>query len=85
MLPSSRDGLLDLRLFLHQRNGHGERRHLPDISGIYPVWCGHPEPGRERLSGVACALGTIILAIVIGTILLLRGLVGGERIAIMKA
>jgi iron(III) transport system permease protein len=35
--------------------------------------------------GVACALGTIILAIVIGTILLLRGLVGGERIAIMKS
>jgi iron(III) transport system permease protein len=35
--------------------------------------------------GVACALGTIILTIVIGTILLLRGLVGGERIAIMKS
>ena len=35
--------------------------------------------------GVACALGTIILAIVIGTILLLRGLVGGERVAILKS
>jgi iron(III) transport system permease protein len=34
--------------------------------------------------GVACALGTIILAIVIGTILFLRGLVGGERVAILK-
>jgi iron(III) transport system permease protein len=34
--------------------------------------------------GVACALGTIILVIVIATILLLRALVGGERIAILK-
>ncbi|HEV8641594.1 MAG TPA: ABC transporter permease subunit [Methylomirabilota bacterium] len=34
--------------------------------------------------GVACALGTIILGIVIGTILLLRALVGGERVAILK-
>jgi iron(III) transport system permease protein len=35
--------------------------------------------------GVACALGTIILAIVIGAILLLRGLVGGDRVAILKS
>jgi iron(III) transport system permease protein len=34
--------------------------------------------------GVACALGTIILAIVIGSVLLLRALVGGERVAILK-
>jgi iron(III) transport system permease protein len=35
--------------------------------------------------GVACALGTIILAIVIGTVLLLRALIGGDRVAILKA
>ena len=35
--------------------------------------------------GVACALGTIILAIVIGAVLLLRGLVGGDRVAILKS
>ncbi|MBI3826176.1 MAG: ABC transporter permease subunit [Candidatus Rokubacteria bacterium] len=34
--------------------------------------------------GVACALGTIILAIVIGAVLLLRALMGGERVAILK-
>ncbi len=34
--------------------------------------------------GVACALGTIILVIVIGAVLLLRALVGGDRIAILK-
>ncbi|HMH54256.1 MAG TPA: ABC transporter permease subunit [Candidatus Acidoferrum sp.] len=34
--------------------------------------------------GVACALGTIILAIVIGTVLVLRRLVGGDRVAILK-
>ena len=34
--------------------------------------------------GVACALGTIILAIVVGTVLLLRALVGGDRVAILK-
>jgi len=34
--------------------------------------------------GVACALGTIILAIVIGTVLGLRALVGGDRVAILK-
>ncbi len=34
--------------------------------------------------GVACALGTIILAIVIGAVLLLRALLGGERVAILK-
>jgi iron(III) transport system permease protein len=34
--------------------------------------------------GVACALGTIILALVIGTVLLLRALVGGDRVAILK-
>ena len=35
--------------------------------------------------GVACALGTLILAIVIGCVLLLRALVGGDRVAILKA
>jgi iron(III) transport system permease protein len=35
--------------------------------------------------GVACALGTIILAIVIGAVLLLRGLMGGDRVAILKS
>ncbi|MGH7390960.1 MAG: ABC transporter permease [Candidatus Rokuibacteriota bacterium] len=35
--------------------------------------------------GVACALGTIILAIVAGTVLLLRALVGGDRVAILEA
>ena len=35
--------------------------------------------------GVACALGTIILAIVIGAVLLLRALVGGDRVAILKS
>jgi iron(III) transport system permease protein len=35
--------------------------------------------------GVACALGTIILAIVIGTLLLLRALVGRDRVAILQA
>jgi iron(III) transport system permease protein len=34
--------------------------------------------------GVACALGTIILAIVIGTVLVLRALIGGDRVAILK-
>jgi iron(III) transport system permease protein len=34
--------------------------------------------------GVACALGTIILGIVIGAVLLLRALVGGDRVAILK-
>jgi len=34
--------------------------------------------------GVACALGTIILAIVIGSILLLRALLGGDRVAVLK-
>jgi len=34
--------------------------------------------------GVACALGTIILAIVIGSVLLLRALVGGDRVAVLK-
>jgi iron(III) transport system permease protein len=34
--------------------------------------------------GVACALGTIILVIVVAMILLLRTLVGGERVAILK-
>jgi len=35
--------------------------------------------------GVACALGTIILAIVIGAVLLLRAVVGGDRVAILKS
>jgi iron(III) transport system permease protein len=35
--------------------------------------------------GVACALGTIILAIVIGAVLLLRVLVGGDRVAILRS
>ncbi len=35
--------------------------------------------------GVACALGTIILAIVVGAVLILRALVGGDRVAILKA
>src|SRR6267142_2855865 len=35
--------------------------------------------------GVACALGTIILAIVIGAVLLLRALVGGDRVAILRS
>lgn len=35
--------------------------------------------------GVACALGTIILALVIGTVLVLRALLGGDRVAILKA
>jgi iron(III) transport system permease protein len=35
--------------------------------------------------GVACALGTIILAIVIGAVLTLRALVGGDRVAILKS
>jgi iron(III) transport system permease protein len=34
--------------------------------------------------GVACALGTIILAIVVGAVLLLRAAVGGDRVAILK-
>ena len=34
--------------------------------------------------GVACALGTLILVIVIGAVLLLRALVGGDRVAILK-
>jgi hypothetical protein len=33
---------------------------------------------------VACALGTIILVIVIGTVVGLRALVGGDRVAILK-
>jgi ABC-type Fe3+ transport system permease subunit len=35
--------------------------------------------------GVACALGSLILAIVIGAVLLLRALVGGDRVAILKS
>jgi iron(III) transport system permease protein len=34
--------------------------------------------------GVACALGTILLAIVIVAVLLLRAVVGGDRVAILK-
>jgi iron(III) transport system permease protein len=34
--------------------------------------------------GVACALGTIILAIVITAVLLLRVAIGGDRVAILK-
>jgi hypothetical protein len=34
---------------------------------------------------VACALGTIILAIVVGVVLLLRALIGGDRVAILKS
>src|SRR5439155_906664 len=34
--------------------------------------------------GGACALGTLILAIVIGSVLLLRALVGGDRVAVLK-
>jgi len=34
--------------------------------------------------GAACALGTIVLAIVIGSVLLLRALVGGDRVAVLK-
>ncbi|HUF90791.1 MAG TPA: ABC transporter permease subunit [Candidatus Limnocylindria bacterium] len=34
--------------------------------------------------GVACALGTIILAIGIGAVLLLRAALGGDRVAILK-
>jgi iron(III) transport system permease protein len=34
--------------------------------------------------GVACALGTIIVAIVIGAVLMLRALIGGDRVAILK-
>ena len=34
--------------------------------------------------GVACALGTIILAIVIAVVLLLRAAIGGDRVAILK-
>src|SRR5207245_286208 len=37
-----------------------------------------------RYPGVACALGTLILAIVIGSVLLLRALVGGDRVAVLK-
>jgi iron(III) transport system permease protein len=35
--------------------------------------------------GVACALGTVLLAIVIAAVLLLRALVGGDRVAILKS
>src|SRR5262249_38614136 len=35
--------------------------------------------------GVACALGTIILAIVIGAGMLLRAAVGGARVGILKS
>jgi iron(III) transport system permease protein len=34
--------------------------------------------------GVACALGTMLLAIAIGAVLVLRALVGGNRVAIVK-
>ena len=34
--------------------------------------------------GAACALGTIILAIVVGSVLLLRALIGGDRVAVLK-
>jgi iron(III) transport system permease protein len=34
--------------------------------------------------GVACALGTLVLGIVIGAVVLLRLLVGGQRVAILK-
>jgi iron(III) transport system permease protein len=34
--------------------------------------------------GVACALGTLILGIVIAAVLLLRRLLGGDRVAILK-
>jgi iron(III) transport system permease protein len=35
--------------------------------------------------GVACALGTIILGIVVAAVLLLRALLGGDRVAILKS
>ena len=34
--------------------------------------------------GVACALGSILLAIVVAAVMLLRALVGGDRVAILK-
>jgi iron(III) transport system permease protein len=34
--------------------------------------------------GMACALGTLILAIVIGAVLVLRALIGSDRVAILK-
>lgn len=34
--------------------------------------------------GVACALGTILLAIVVGAVVLLRALVGGDRVAVLQ-
>jgi iron(III) transport system permease protein len=34
--------------------------------------------------GAACALGTIIIVIVVGSVLLLRALVGGDRVAVLK-
>jgi iron(III) transport system permease protein len=34
--------------------------------------------------GVACALGTIVLAIVLAAVVALRLLVGGDRVAILK-
>lgn len=34
--------------------------------------------------GVACALGTILLAIVVAAVLLVRSLVGGDRVAVLK-
>ncbi len=50
--------------------------NLGSVAILNQVENGHP--------GAACALGTIILAIVIGSVLLLRALVGGDRVAVLK-
>lgn len=34
--------------------------------------------------GVACALGTVLLGIVVGAVVILRALVGGDRVAVLK-
>jgi len=55
---------------------------------IYPGSTSGPWRSSNQVEngypGVACALGTLILAIVIGSVLLLRALVGGDRVAVLK-
>src|SRR5439155_559421 len=49
--------VLDLRIFLHQRDGHRQCGDFPHLSGVQPRVRGHPQPGRERIPGSGVRAG----------------------------
>src|SRR3989441_8639 len=49
--------VLDLRIFLHQRDGHRQCGDFPHLSGVQPQVRGHPQPGRERIPGSGVRAG----------------------------